>query len=94
MEAMLQYKQQMSPSDQRRVLVCGLVDDKRVHVDWMPPAQPGVDSEWEMQFHSLVRAGAREDAVRFLQRTRALTRTQALAKVQAVVDQLDHDLLS
>ena len=75
------YKKTHYPQDRRRILVCGMVDAK-VHVEWLNPAAPGVDSKWEMQLYSLVRTGQRDKAIRFLQGTRRMTRSEAVKRVK------------
>jgi hypothetical protein len=75
-DELVKYKKTKFPDDQRRILVCGFVEDK-VHVEWMAPAAPGVDSKWEMRLYGLVRTGNRKEAIRFLRESRNLTRAQA-----------------
>lgn len=75
-DELVKYKNANFPDDQRRILVCGFVKDK-VHVEWMAPAAPGVDSKWEMRLYGLVRTGNRKEAIRFLRESRNLTRAQA-----------------
>jgi hypothetical protein len=52
-DELIRYKKAHYPNDRRRILVCGMVPGK-VHVEWMNPAAPGVDSKWEMQLYGLV----------------------------------------
>ena len=58
----------------------------KVHVEWLNPAAPGVDSKWEMQLYSLVRTG--KDAIRFLQETRRMSRKEAAQKVAVAAAEL------
>jgi len=81
------FKKQNYPDDQRRILTCGIPNGK-VRVEWLPAVAPGVDSQWEMQLCGLVRTGAREEAIRFLRKTRQMTRSEAQKKVAAVADML------
>lgn len=76
------YKEQHFASDERRILLCGVVSG-RVHVEWVPAAAPGVDSRWEMRLFGLVWSGEREQAVRFLQESRQISRQEAMKQVMA-----------
>jgi hypothetical protein len=82
-DELVRYKHAHYPEDRRRILVCGMVPGK-VHVEWLPPAAPGVDPNWEVQLYGLVRAGKKGAAVRFLRDTRQMTRTQALTRVAQI----------
>ena len=82
-DELAKYKKTHYPDDRRRILVCGMVDDK-VHVEWLVPAVPGVDPEWEMHLYGLVRAGEREKAIRFLQETRNVSRKAARERVAGI----------
>ena len=75
-DELVRYKKTHYPNDRRRILVCGMVPGK-VHVEWLNPAAPGVDSKWEMQLYGLVRTGKRQEAIRFLQETRRLSPNEA-----------------
>jgi len=86
-DELVQYKKDHHPDDQRRILTCGIPDGK-VRVEWVPGADPGVDSKWEMQLFGLVRAGEKDRAIRFLQETRNMTQTKAAQKVANVAAQL------
>ena len=86
-DELMKYKKTHFPDDRRRILVCGMVKDK-VHVEWLNPAAPGVDSKWEMELYGLVRTGKRQEAIRFLQKTRRMSRNEAVKKVAAVVAEL------
>ena len=86
-DELVRYKNTHYPDDRRRILVCGMVPGK-VHVEWLNPAAPGVDSKWEMRLYGLVRTGKREEAIRFLQETRRMTRNEASKKVAVVAAEL------
>ena len=86
-DELIRYKKKHYLNDRRRILTCGIPDGK-VRVEWLPPAAPGVDSRWEMQLYGLVRTGQREEAIRFLQKTRRMTRKEAARKVAAVAVEL------
>ena len=72
-DELVEYKKARYANDQRRILVCGMIDGK-LRVEWLPPAAPGVDSKWEMELFGLVKTGQQKKAVRFLQKTRGLSR--------------------
>jgi hypothetical protein len=85
-DELVRYKQAHYPDDRRRILVCGMVPGK-VHVEWLNPAAPGVDSKWEMQLYGLVRTGQKDQAIRFLQETQQMSRKEASKRVkQAAVE--------
>ncbi len=86
-DELVQYKKAHYPDDRRRILTCGIPDGK-VHVEWLPAAAPGVDVKWETQLYGLVRTGARDQAVRFLQETRGLSRAEAVKQVAKVAADL------
>ena len=86
-DELVRYKQTHYPDDQRRILVCGMLPGK-VHVEWLNPAAPGVDSKWEMQLYGLVRSGKRQEAIRFLQETRRLSRSEASKRVAQITVEL------
>jgi hypothetical protein len=86
-DELVQYKRAHYANDLRRILVCGMVPGK-VHVEWLNPAAPGVDSKWEMQLYGLVRSGKRQEAIRFLQKTRRLSRNDASKRVDQITAQL------
>jgi hypothetical protein len=52
------------------------------------PSLPGVDSRWAMRLYGLVRTGAREMAIQFLQQTQRVSRNEAAKKVKAVAAEL------
>jgi hypothetical protein len=82
-DELVRYKQTHYPDDGRRILICGMYDGK-VRVEWLNPAAPGVDSQWEMELYGLVRMGEREGAIRFLQETRRMSRADAVKRVAAL----------
>jgi hypothetical protein len=86
-DELVRYKKKHYPNDRRRILVCGMMPGK-VHVEWLPPAAPGVDSQWEMQLYGLVRTGKRPEANRFLQETRRMSRSDAAKRVAQITAQL------
>ena len=86
-DGLVQYKQTHFADDRRRILTCGMIDDK-VRVEWMQPAAPGVDSRWEIQLHTLVRLGKRDQAIRFIRETRNLPRKEAEKLVKKIVTDL------
>ena len=86
-DELVRYKKTHYAEDRRRILVCGMVPGK-VHVEWLPPAAPGVDSDWEMQLYGLVRAGQKEKAVRFLQETGHMSPDDALRRVVQITAEL------
>ncbi len=86
-DELVQYKNTHFPDDRRRILVCGMVPGK-VHVEWLNPPAPGVDSQWEMQLYGLVRTGESEKAIKFLQKTRKRSRSEAIKRVAQVTAEL------
>jgi len=81
------YKKTHYSDDRRRILVCGMVPGN-IHVEWLNPAASGVDSTWEMQLYGLVRTGAKDKAIRFLQETRRMTRREASRRVSQIAVEL------
>ena len=86
-DELVEYKRKHFPDDKRRILTCG-IPDGRIRVEWLNAAAPGVDSKWEMQLYGMVRTGAREQAVRFLQDTRSLSHKDAAKRVAKVAAEL------
>jgi hypothetical protein len=86
-DRLVQYKKVHYPDDHRRILVCGMVSGK-VHVEWLDPAAPGVDSKWEMELFGLVRTGQRDKAIRFVQDTRRMTRNESSRRVSEIAVEL------
>jgi hypothetical protein len=81
------YKKTHYPEDRRRILVCGMVPGK-VHVEWLNPAAPGVNSKWEMRLYGLVRTGKKEEAKHFLQETRRMSGDEASKRVAQIAAEL------
>ena len=86
-DELVRYKKAHHPDDRRRVLTCG-IPDGNVRVEWLNPAAPGVDSKWEMHLYGLVRTGARDKAIRFLQETRRMTHSEASRRVSEIAAEL------
>ena len=86
-DELVQFKKKHYPDDQRRILTCGIPDGK-VRVEWLNVAALGVDSQWEMTLHGLVRTGAREKAIKFLEETRRMSRNDAAKMLLAVAADL------
>ena len=86
-DELVRYKKDHHPDDERRILTCGIPDGK-VRVEWLNAAAPGVDSRWEMRLYGLVRTGARNEAIRFLQETRRMSRHEAARRVAAAAAEL------
>jgi hypothetical protein len=86
-DELVQYKQEHFPDDKRRILTCGIPDGS-IRVEWLNAAAPGVDSKWEMQLYGLVRTGARQKAIQFLQETRNMSHTEAAKRVAKVAADL------
>jgi hypothetical protein len=86
-DELVRYKQTHYPDDRRRILTCGMLDDK-VRVEWLNAAAPGVDSKWEVQLYGLVRTGEKEKAIRFLEETRRLSRSEAAKRVKQIAAEL------
>ena len=82
-DELVRFKKKHYADDQRRILTCG-IPDGNIRVEWLKPAAPGVDSQWEMTLYGLVRTGARKKAIQFLQETRRMTRKDAEQEVVAV----------
>ena len=86
-DELVDYKKFHYPNDRRRILVGGILDGK-IHVEWLPPAAPGVDPQWETRLYGLVKTGDRMGAIRFLQTTRRMSRLQAAKRVDRVAAEL------
>ncbi len=86
-DELVRYKEAHCPDDRRRILVCGMVPGK-VHVEWLNPAAPGVDSKWEMRLYGLVRTGEKAKAIRFLQETQRMSRDEASRRVAQIAAEL------
>ena len=86
-DELVQFKTQHYADDHRRILTCG-IPNGNVRVEWVAPAAPGVDSQWEMQLYGLVRTGEREKAIQFLQHTRRMSRKDAAKRVVEIASEL------
>ena len=86
-DELIRYKQRHYPHDRRRILICGIPDGK-IHVEWLPPAAPGVDVKWETHLYGLVRTGHRDQAIHLLTQTRNLPRRQAANRVAKIAAEL------
>ena len=86
-DELIGYKKSRYPNDRRRILVGGILDGK-IHVEWLPPAAPGVDPQWETRLYGLVKTGDRMGAIRFLRTTRKMSRLQAAKRVDRVATEL------
>jgi hypothetical protein len=82
-DELVKYKKAHHPNDRRRILVCG-IHQSSVRVEWIPEVAPGVDSRWEMALYGLIRAGAREEAIRVIQEMRGVSRGEAETRVNVV----------
>lgn len=86
-DELVRYKQTHYPDDRRRILVCGILDGK-IRVEWLRPAAPGIDPQWETRLYGLVRTGDRQGAIRFLRSTRNMSHAQAAKRVDKVTAEL------
>jgi len=86
-DELIRYKNAHYPNDRRRILTCGIPEGK-IHVEWLRPAAPGVDSKWEMQLYGLVRTGERAKAIQFLRETRGMSRSEASKRVGQIAAEL------
>jgi hypothetical protein len=87
-DELVRYKKSHWPDDRRRILVCGMVPGK-IHVEWLPPAAPGVDAKWETELYSLVRTCEWEKAISFLRKSRRMSRAKAMERVAVIAAELD-----
>ena len=88
-DELVRYKQTHHPDDRRRILLCGIVNNK-IRVEWLPAAASGVDAKWETRLYGLVRTGNRPGAIQFLQATRNMSRGQASRRVSQIAAELGH----
>jgi len=86
-DELVRYKQTHYPDDRRRILVCGILDGK-IRVEWLRPAAPGIDPQWETRLYGMVRTGDRQGAIRFLRSTRNMSHAQAAKRVDKVTAEL------
>lgn len=82
-DELVEFKKQHYPDDLRRILVCGIPNNK-IHVEWLAAVKPGVDSKWEMYLYYLVRMGERVKAIQYLRQTRRMSRQDAANKVLSI----------
>jgi hypothetical protein len=87
-DELVQYKKAHYPDDRRRIFVCGCTPEGNIHVEWLPPAAPGVDAKWETNLYGLVRTGDEEQAIGFLKKTRGMSRAEAKMLVAKVAKDL------
>ncbi len=87
-DELVQYKKAHYPDDRRRIFVCGCTPEGNIHVEWLPPAAPGVDAKWETNLYGLVRTGDEEQAIGFLKKTRGMSRAEAKMLVAKVARDL------
>jgi len=87
-DELVEYKKAHFPDDRRRILTCGGTTRSTIRVEWLPPAAPGVDVKWETQLYGMVRMGQREEAVRFLRKTRKMTLDKARMQVAKIAMEL------
>lgn len=90
LDGLVRYKKKRFRRDQRRILVCGVVNGN-IRVEWLPPVAPGVDTNWEMTLYGTVRTGNRDEVVEFLRRTRQMTRAEAVKQVKKIASDLGMD---
>jgi hypothetical protein len=86
-DELVEYKKEHYPNDMRRILTCGSTPYGTLRVEWLAPAEPGVDSRWEMELYGLVRTGERKKAIRYLQDTQGLSRAEATERVTRIAAQ-------
>ena len=87
LDELVEFKKRNYPHDLRRILTCGIPEGS-IRVEWLRPAAPGVDSQWEMTLYGLVRTGAIDEAIRFLRKTRTMSRKEAEWKIASVAAEL------
>ena len=87
-DELVAYKKAHYPEDRRRIFVCGCTPEGNIHVEWLPPAAPGVDAKWETNLYGLVRGGMDDEAVRFLKKTREMSAVEARIMVAKVAKDL------
>lgn len=86
-DRLVQYKKKHFKHDMRRILVCGLEND-RIHVEWIKPAEPGVDSRFEMNVYGMVRFGDHQKAIDFVKNQLRVSQEQAEQYVLYTASQL------
>lgn len=91
-DVLLDYKKKHFPDDHRRIIVCGIIDDK-IRVEWLKPAEPGVDSDREMALYSMIYFGDNKKAIKFVMESEGLSREAATKKVADITAQIRPDHL-
>jgi len=86
-EGLVRYKNIHFPGDGRRILTCG-IPNGNVHVEWLEPVKAGVDSKWEMHLYGLVRTGAQQEAISYLETTRNMSRSDAAKRVAEIAKEM------
>jgi hypothetical protein len=86
-DELVEFKKKHYPNDMRRILTCGSTPHGTLRVEWLAPAEPGVDSKWEMELYGLVRTGERQKAITYLQETRGVSRAEAMQRVARIASQ-------
>jgi hypothetical protein len=82
-DELVAYKKKHYPNALRRILTCGSTPHGTLRVEWLAPAEPGVDSRWEMELYGLVRTGETKKAIRHLQQT-GVSRAEAMMRVASI----------
>lgn len=83
-DELVEYKKTRYPDDRRRILACGGTPQGTIRVEWLPPAAPGVDVQWETRLYGMVRGGFEAEAIRFLAKTRRMSENEAMMEVARV----------
>jgi len=83
-DELVEYKKTHFPDDRRRILTCGGTPGGTIRVEWLSPAAPGEDAQWETHLYGLVKTGAEKEAIRFLKKTRKMSQQEALLKVMKI----------
>ncbi len=83
-DELVEYKMAHFPDDRRRILTCGSTPQGTIRVEWLPPAAPGVDAKQEMQLYGMVRGGLKDEAIRFLKKTRKMSQNEAVMEVAKI----------
>jgi hypothetical protein len=87
-DGLVEYKKAHYPDDWRRILTCGGTTQGTIRVEWLPPAAPGVDAKQKMQLYGMVRGGFKDEAIRFLKKTRKMSQPEAVMEVAKIRRQL------
>jgi hypothetical protein len=83
LDELVRYKTTHYRHDRRRILVCGTVNGK-IHVEWLPEADPRNTTHWDLHVYGLLRSGNPEGAVRFLRETLGASHKEAKALVESL----------